>query len=157
MGKPFATLLIGLSLLSPLVSCGRKGPLELPPGRAPQAVEGLSAAARQGGVVLAWTNPVKTVGGYPVGALREAEVWVFESDLPAAGAALEAVAVERSARLAGRIAVAPGAASSFVFEGRPGGPPKLAFTVRVLDGRGRASAFAPPVFAAASRVQGEGS
>jgi predicted small lipoprotein YifL len=153
MGKPFATLLIGLSLLA-FPACGRKGPLELPPGRAPQAVEGLSAAAREGAVVLAWTNPLKTVGGRPVGALRDAEVWVFERDLPAAGAALEAGAVERSARLAGRVAVAPGAASSYVFEVRTGGPPKLAFTVRVLDGRGRASAFSPPAFATFARGQG---
>jgi predicted small lipoprotein YifL len=154
MAKPLATLLIGLSLCA-FPACGRKGPLELPPGRAPKAVEGLSAAAREGSVVLAWTNPAGTVGGHPLGALREAEVWVFERDLPAAGAALEAGAVERSARLAGHVAVAPGAASSYVFEVRPGGPPRLAFAVRVLDGRGRASAFSPPAAVTVARDQGD--
>lgn len=155
MGKRLATLLIGLSLCA-FPACGRKGPLELPPGRAPQAVESLSAAVRDGAVVLAWTNPDKTVGGHPLGTLREAEVWVFERDLPAGGAALEAGAVERSARLAGRVAVAPVAASSYVFEVRPGGPPRLAFAVRVLDGRGRASAFSPPAVVTVARDQGEG-
>lgn len=155
MGKPLATLLIGLSFLA-FPACGRKGPLELPPGRAPQAVEGLSAAVREGAVVLVWTNPAKTVGGHPLGALRDAEVWVFERDLPAAGAAPEAGAVERSARLTGRVAVAAAAASSYVYEVRPDGPPSLAFTVRVLDGRGRASAFSPPAVVTIARDRGEG-
>lgn len=155
MGKPFATLLIGLGFLA-FPACGRKGPLELPPGRAPQAVEGLSASAREGAVVLAWTNPAKTVGGHPLGTLRDAEVWVFERDLPSAGAALEAGAVERSARLAGRVAVAAAAAASYVFEVRPDGPSSLAFTVRVLDGRGRASAFSPPAIVTVARDKGEG-
>lgn len=155
MGKRLATLLIGLSLCA-FPACGRKGPLELPPGRAPQAVEGLSAAVREGSVVVAWTNPAKTVGGHPLGALREAEVWVFERDLPADGVGLDLGTAERSARLAGRVAVAPGAASSYVFEVRPGGPPRLAFAVRVLDGRGRASAFSPPAAVTVARDQGEG-
>ena len=82
MTKPLGTLLVGLALVC-APACGRKGPLELPQGRAPMAVEGLAAAVRGGEVVLSWTNPAKTVSGRPLEGLRAVEIWVFEGGPPA--------------------------------------------------------------------------
>jgi predicted small lipoprotein YifL len=146
MSMRIVSLLIGLSLVAG-ASCGRKGPLALPQGQAPMAVERLSAVAKDGTVVLTWENPVKTVSGKPLGPLGEIEIWVFERNAPAAGASVRPDAVEASARLVRRIAVKDAAVSSFVFEPSPAGPNSLAFTVRVLDRKGRASDFSPPAVA----------
>jgi predicted small lipoprotein YifL len=157
MGKTLATLLLGLSLAwAP--ACGRKGPLQLPQGREPMPVEGLTAVVGDGAVLLRWTNPVKAVSGKPAAALETIEVWVFERDLPAGDRPLTADRVEKTARLVRRIprtefatpaaSAGPGTggmAYSFPLPPGSAGPPKLAFTVRVLDRKGRASDFAPPV------------
>jgi len=141
MTKRLAALFImGLAAVA---GCGRKGPLELPPGRAPMAVERLTAVPKDGAVVLAWTNPVKTVAGDPLGPLGAVEIWVFETDRPAAGTALTPEAVERKARLARRLEAPAAAAASFSFEPVPAGAKSLAFTVRVIDRKGRASEFSP--------------
>lgn len=159
MAKPIATLLIGLCLAS-ASSCGRKGPLTLPPGGEPMAVAGLAAVPGDGGVVLEWTNPAKAVSGRPVGRLAAVEVWVFDRGLPAAGGPLTADEVVRTARLVRRIAArefaafqgrdgaGPGAmAFPFVPDPSPSRPKRLAFTVRAIDAKGRVSDFAPPVSA----------
>jgi hypothetical protein len=143
MTKRLTTLLIGLGLVA-VAACGRKGPLELPPGRAPMAVERLLAAWRDGAVVLDWTNPGKTVSGHVLAALREAEIWIFEGGGAPLGSSFVPGEVEKAARRAGRLPVAPGAASTFVFRPPPSGPASLAFTVRVIDRKGRASAFSAP-------------
>jgi predicted small lipoprotein YifL len=140
--RPAALFLIGVSI-AVAADCGRKGPLELTPGRAPMAVERLTAVLEDGGVRLTWTNPVKTVAGRPLGPVGAAEIWVFEKDLPAAGASLTAEAVEKSARLAGRLDAAAAPAASFTFAPAPAGAKDLAFTVRVRDRKGRESAFSP--------------
>ncbi len=156
MAKTWATLLLGLGLaLAP--GCGRKGPLGLPPGQAPMAVEGLSAVAGDSAVLVRWTNPVKAVSGKPVEALETVEVWVFERELPAAGRALTSEEVEKKGRLARRIpraeleamagtaGEAPGTMTfSYVLPPSSAAPAKLAFTVRVFDRKGRASDFAAP-------------
>jgi predicted small lipoprotein YifL len=143
MAKRFALLLIGLSVAAG-TSCGRKGPLVLPQGRAPMPVERLSAVAKDGAVVLTWENPVKAVSGKPLGPLGGIEIWVFERDAPAAGVPVSPAAVEASARLVRRIPGEDAAAASFVFEPVPAGAKSLAFTVRALDRNGRASDFSLP-------------
>jgi predicted small lipoprotein YifL len=153
MTKRYTTLLIGLGL-AVVAACGRKGPLELPPGRAPMAVERLSAVWKDGAVVLDWANPAKTVSGHVLDALREAEIWVFEGDAASIGSSLDPGAVEKAARRAGRLAVAPAAASTFVFQPPPSGPASLAFTVRVFDRKGRASAFSAPAVVDIVRKKG---
>jgi predicted small lipoprotein YifL len=142
MTKPLATLILGLSFVAG-PACGRKGPLELPRGRAPMAVERLSAVPKDGRVVLEWTNPAKTVSGRPLEPPGEVEIWVFERDMPAARTSLTTAMVEKLARLVRRVATEGSAASSFVFDPGPSGPKSLAFTVRVLDRKGRASDYSP--------------
>jgi len=130
MVKRLAALTLGLSLAA-ATACGRKGPLELPPGRAPLPVERLTAVPKDGTVLLSWANPVKTVAGKPLGPLGAVEIWVSENG--------------KTARLVRRIEVQGAAVSSFTFEPGPGAAKGLAFTVRVYDKKGRASDFAPAV------------
>lgn len=143
-----AALFLGLCLAAG-TACGRKSPLALPRGQAPMPVERLSAVPKDGTVSLAWTNPVKTVSGKPVGPLAAVEIWVFERDAPAAGSAPRPDAIEASARLVRRIE-AP--ATSFVYEADPAGPKTLTFTVRVFDRAGRASDYSPVSVAEISRA-----
>ncbi len=154
MARPFATLILGLPLLV-FPACGRKGPLELPAGREPMAVEGLAAAQRGQTVVLEWTNPVKAVSGRPLTDLETIEIWVFDTGLPAGGRPFASAEVEKTARLARRIpkeefgsferradARDSGRAFPFAFDPGPAGPKRLAFAVRVIDAEKRSSDFA---------------
>lgn len=160
MTKPLATLTIGLCIaLTP--GCGRKGPLELPPGRGPMPVVALTAVPGDGVVILRWTNPVKAVSGKPVGPLETVEVWVFDKGLPAGGRPLMPGDVEKSARLVQKIPrrefeayAGTGRSDSGImtFSYAIAGPPsQLAFTVRVFDRKGRASDFAAPAAVDLSR------
>jgi predicted small lipoprotein YifL len=161
MTRPLALLLAGLSLAA-AVSCGRKGPLVLPPGRVPLPVAGLRAVAGEGRVELSWTNPVKDIAGRPLGAIRSVEIWVFDQGLPEGGGPLTSDRIEKTARLARRIAgreiaARPEAAGvvTFAYVLPPGAaaPAKLAFAVRVVGSHGRVSEFAGPVEAETARKQ----
>lgn len=156
MARPFATLILGLLIVAGL-ACGRKGPLEVPAGREPMAVEGLTALQRGQAVYLEWTNPVKAVSGRPLTVLETVEIWVFDRGLPPGGGALPSTEVEKKARLARRIpkeefgsfqgrsgARESGMNFPFVFDPGPAGPKSLAFAVRVIDSKKRASDFAMP-------------
>ncbi len=166
MDKRIAALLIGLCLAA-APACGRKGPLVLPPGRAPRPVEGLTAAAGGGTVVLRWIDPVKTVGGKPLGPPAAVEIWVFDKGQPAAGAPLTSEAVEKAARLVRRIsgrelAALRGPAGEAAevmtvtcdWPSGPAAPAKPAFVVRVFDARGRASEFSAPASVDRARKDG---
>jgi predicted small lipoprotein YifL len=154
MARPFAALLLGLGLVvGP--ACGRKGPLELPPGREPAAVEGVAAFQRGDTVVVEWTNPVKAVSGRPLAGLDAVEVWVFDRGRPAGDRAPSSAEVEKEARLVrripkeefGRYRRNPGdenAGMAFAYV-ITAAAKRLAFTVRVFDAKGRASDFTPPV------------
>ncbi len=164
MAKTLATILLGLCCAA-APACGRKGPLELPPGRAPMPVERLTAVPSGETVLLTWTNPVKAVSGKPVGPLEAAEVWVFEGGLAAGGPALSSEEIEKTARLVRRIPQEElgSSAMSFSFAVPPQSPVKLAFVVRVFDRHGRASDFSAPAAvdlarkdALAERPAGEG-
>jgi hypothetical protein len=156
MARLFATLILGLPLLI-FPACGRKGPLEIPIGREPMAVEGLSALQRGPVVYLEWKNPVKAVSGRPLAGLDTVEIWVFDKGLPPGGRALPSAEVEKTARLARRIskeefgsfqgragARAAAMAFPFVFDPGPAGSKSLAFAVRVVYSKKRASDFAVP-------------
>ncbi len=156
MARSLATLILGLPLLV-FPACGRKGPLEIPPGREPMTVEGLAAAQRGQVVFLEWTNPVKAVSGRPLTDIETIEIWVFDSGLPAGGRPFASTEVEKTARLVRRIpkdefgsfqgragARDSGMAFPFVFDPGPAGPKRLAFAMRVIDSKKRASDFTVP-------------
>jgi len=157
MKRRAAILALGLAVfLCP--ACGKKGPLQPPLAAGPKTVEDLTARQRAAAVVLEWTNPAKAVDGRPIGSLEAVEVWVFDRGLPAGARRGDASEVERTARLARRIsrpefegfggpAAGPVGRMTFpfAFDAGPAGPKDLAFTVRVIDGKRRASAFAAPV------------
>ncbi len=156
MVKAVAACLLALSLAA-APACGRKGPLVLPPGRAPQPVAGLTAVSGEGQVVLQWTNPAKAISGRPLGPIGGIEIWVFDKGLPGGEGPLPPDLIEKTARLAHKIPGreipaadgGPGAAAAMTFTYvLPQGlsvPAKLAFAVRVRDRHGRASDFAGPV------------
>lgn len=157
MTRPVVPLLVGLGLVFSF-ACGRKGALVLPPPRGPMPVEGLEAVPRDGSVLLSWTNPVKDVSGRPLGVIRTVEIWVFDGGLPEGVRGFSDETIERTARLARTIAGpelaamaaaggAPPGVLSFAYPlgERPAGAARIAFAVRVRDGRRRASAFAGPV------------
>ncbi len=147
MTRRIAALLVLALGLAAGPSCGRKGPLQLPPGRAPQTVAGLSAAVEKEAIVLTWTNPSKTVAGTPLGPLREVEVWIFERDAPSPGTALTAEAVEKAARPILRVFVdGRGETMTRRVPLAEVGEKRPAFTARVLDRKGRRSEFSPLVF-----------
>jgi predicted small lipoprotein YifL len=163
MTESVAMLLIGLALVA-APACGRKGPLVLPPGRAPMPVEALSAVAGDGTVVLRWTNPVKEISGRPLGPLGAVEIWVFDKGLPARDRPLKSDQIEKTARLVRKIprgefgtsVAMDGEASgvmtfSYRLPTTPAAPEKLAFVVRVIDGKGRASDFSAPAAVEISR------
>jgi predicted small lipoprotein YifL len=156
MARPLATLLLAFPLLV-FPACGRKGPLEIRPGHEPMIVGDLAATQRGQAVLLEWTNPVKTVSGHPLTGLEVVEIWVFDTGLPVGGPAFTSAAVEKGARLARRIpkeefgsfqgrpgARDTGMAFTFVFDPSPAGPKRLAFAVRVIDSKRRASDFTAP-------------
>jgi len=153
--RPIAPLSVALGIVLGVAlapACGRKGPLELPPGRTPQPVAGFAAAAENGDVVLTWVNPAKTVAGTPLGPLEQVEIWIFERDAPAPGTVLTAEAVEKTARLLTRIfADSRGEALSHRLRLAAVEEKRIAFTARVLDRKGRVSAFSPPAVIAFDR------
>lgn len=153
MARTLAMLLLGLALAA-APGCGRKGPLQLPQGREPLPVEALTAAAADGTILLRWTNPVKAVSGRPADPLEAVEVWIFDQGLPAAGRPVTPDEIEKTARLVRRLTrpeiegAAAGAGPTvmtFSYVLPASAPAKLAFTVRVVDRKGRASDFAAPV------------
>jgi predicted small lipoprotein YifL len=156
MARTFATLLIGLALAAG-PGCGRKGPLELPQGRDPMPVEGLTAAAADGAIVLHWTNPVKAVSGKPVEPLEAVEIWVFERGLPAGGLTPTSGEIEKTARRVRRLTRPDLERATFSYVLPAQAPAKLAFTVRAVDRKGRASDFAAPVGVDTGRKDAGGS
>jgi hypothetical protein len=162
MRRAHVLLLAGLGLvLAP--ACGRKGALVLPAPRLPLPVEGLAAVAADGAVTLSWTNPVKDTSGRPLSALRAVEIWILDKGLPEGAVSLGGEAIEKTARLVRTVPQrefaalaspgnAPGALSVEVpAASLPAGAERIAFAVRVRDGRGRASEFAGPVAVEISR------
>lgn len=164
MTQPAVIILLGLCLAA-APACGRKGPLVLPPGRAPMPVTGLTAAGGDGRVVLRWTNPTKEISGRPLAGIGAIEIWLLDRGPAGGGGPLSPDRIEKTGRLVRTIAgrdlaglaagtdASPGAAFTYVLPPSATAPAKLAFAVRVRDRRGRASEFAGPV---AFEVPGKG-
>jgi len=142
-------LALGLALLC-APACGRKGPLRPPVSPRPQGVRDLTARQRGASVVLAWTNPSRAVDGRPLRVLQAAEVWVLDlgpegvkgplklRDFEARASRESRVPLQESRPTAGGMAVYPPSGAGFR-------KTTLAFSVRVLDEKGRPSEFAAPV------------
>lgn len=156
MARPFGTLLLGMAILAG-TACGRKGPLELPPGREPMAVEKPAAFQRGDKIVLEWTNPDRAVSGRPLD-VAAVEIRALEEAFETAPPSPQAGDVEKRAEPALRIKrdefprhrTAPGMDDlkmryEHAFDGRRAGSVRYSFLIRVFDGSGRASEFGPPV------------
>jgi len=152
MKRSSGILALGLAALC-LSGCGRKGPLRPPASPRPAAVSGLAVRQRGASVVLDWVNPSRAVDGRPLRAVQAVEVWVLDLGAGSAGPPVAARDFAARARL-GRRVPAPdlrpaetGAGVSAVcpLPGDGFRPARLAFSVRVLDEKGRASELCPAV------------
>lgn len=157
MARPFGMLLLGMAILAG-TACGRKGPLELPPGREPMAVDRPAAFQRGDKIVLEWANPDRAVSGRPLD-VAAVELRVLEEAVetaappsPRAGdvekRAEPVVRIQRDDFPRYRTAPAPDDSKmryEHAFDGRRAGSLRYSFLVRVFDGSGRASEFGPPV------------
>lgn len=78
MKERTAVISMCLAVLT-VISCGRKGALELPSASVPAPIERPTAFQLGGDVVLEWVNPSKYLDGRPAEGMVEAvEIWAFE-------------------------------------------------------------------------------
>jgi hypothetical protein len=150
-------LALGLAVLLGS-ACGRKGPLQPPLVRGPQAVISFKAHQRGGSVVLEWMNPARSVDGRPLGSLKAAEIWVLVLGPGGGKQPPRLQDFEARARLGRRLSPqefrpdfrspsdeATSAAFVYPFPADKAGSLVLAFSVRVLDAGNRPSKFCAPV------------
>ncbi len=143
-----------------MAGCGKKGPIEPPLVRVPQAVENLALIQRGSTIWLTWANPSAYVDGNPLGEETEVEIWLFKGDRAAGGAAKPWTAGEfgSKAELLIRIGKAQFASLlrtgpkqearltyGYALAGEDIGRKVLTFSLRVRDLKNRASGFAAPV------------
>jgi hypothetical protein len=155
--RSFLTLFV--SGLIVMASCGKKGPIEPPLVRVPQAVENLALSQRGATFLLTWTNPSAYVDGNPLGEVTEVEIWMIKEDRAAGSAAKTWTAeeFESKAELLARVskeqfpslrrADAKTEAEltyGYALAGEDMGRKVLAFSLRVRDLKKRASGFAKP-------------
>jgi len=146
MKRPAGILALGLAEFC-LPASGRQGPLRPPASPRPQAVRELAARQRGASVVLEWVNPSRAVDGRPLRAVQAAEVWLLDLGAGGARAPLSARDFAARARLGRRVAAqdlqpagkAFGVAVVYPLPGEGFRPTALAFSIRVLDEKGRPS------------------
>jgi len=156
--KPAASILLLALAAAAAPSCGKKGPLQMPLVREPQAVSQLAARQRGTHVLLEWKNPTKYADGRALEAIGAIEIWTCDgpagtkpgpsaSRPPVSGAAMVRRLGPGESGLTGADPARPGAALAFLLPlvrlpGRPSGA--LTFYIRVLDERRRPSVFSAP-------------
>jgi len=153
-------LLLFVSGLIVMASCGKKGPIEPPLVRVPQAVENLDLIQRGSTFLLTWANPSAYIDGNLLGEVTEIEIWMIKGDRGAGGAAktwtaeefeskaelLTRIDTDRFASLL-RTGAKPEAQLTYGYAlaGEDIGRKVLTFSLRVRDLKKRASGFAVPV------------
>jgi len=155
--RSFLPLIV--SSLIALASCGKKGPIEPPLVRVPQAVEDLVLIQRGAAFLLTWTNPTAYVDGNPLDEVTEVEIWMIKEDRKAETGpkTWTAEEFESKAELLARISkdqfapLLPRDATtkaklvhSHALAGEDIGQKVLTFSVRVRDLKKRVSGFAVP-------------
>jgi len=75
---PSLLLVVGLAAAA---GCGKKGPIQAPLVRTPQAVEGFKAFQRGGAFRLEWTLPPAYIDGTPFTKPVEVEIWLVEEEI----------------------------------------------------------------------------
>jgi len=143
-----------------IASCGKKGPIQPPLLRVPQAVENLVLAQRGAALLLTWTNPSAYVDGNPLGEVSEVEIWLIKEDRRAEGSAKTWTAEQFESKGVLLVQVSqdrfdslrPAGAKtgseltySYALANEDIGRKVLTFSLRVRDLKKRASAFAQPV------------
>jgi hypothetical protein len=152
-------LLFIVSCLALGAGCGKKGPIQPPLQRIPQAVEDLSVVQRGAALLLTWTNPSAYVDGNPLGDVTEVEIWIIREDRKAdAGPKTWTVQdFESKAQLLARIAreefasLRPEGETQgtkivyrYALSGEDTGGKALTFSLRASDQKKKSSEFAEP-------------
>ncbi len=155
--RPFLPLV--LFALTAFPGCGKKGPIEPPLIRIPQAVQDLVVLQRGGRVFLYWTNPEAYIDGNPIESVAEVEVWLIREDTASlsevkkwAGEEFEneaALLIRIPSDRFGSLRPPEDSAAGLSFIYLPNaedfGRRVLTFALRVRDGKKRASDFTEPV------------
>ena len=152
--------LLFFCLLVALADCGKKGPIETPVTRIPQAVEDLAVSQRGSACLLTWTAPSAYVDGSPLGEISELEIWLTREDRVEEGTlkTWSAAAFGEKAQLLESITGdtlaslrREGAKTEaelvyrYPIAAEDIGKKILTFSLRVRDGKKRTSQFADPV------------
>lgn len=87
MSRRALPLLVLLAGLAAAAGCGKKGPIQAPLVRAPQAVQGFRAFQRGDAFRLEWKLAAAYIDGTPFTKPVEVEIWLVEEELPAGPAA----------------------------------------------------------------------
>ncbi|MBP1767669.1 MAG: Fibronectin, type domain protein [Candidatus Aminicenantes bacterium] len=147
-------------LLFALADCGKKGPIETPVMRIPQAVEDLAVSQRGSACLLTWTAPSAYIDGSPLGEISELEIWLTREDRAEEGTlkTWSAAAFGEKAQLLESITGdtlaslrREGAKTEaeliyrYPIAAEDIGKKTLTFSLRVRDGKKRTSEFADPV------------
>jgi hypothetical protein len=159
MARRSVFLSILFSGLTVLAGCGKKGPIQVPLVRTPQAVRDLGVLQRGNTVFLTWTNPEATIGGSPIGEVAAVEIWMIKEERGVQTAPKKWTAAEfenKAERLAQIsadhfeefLAEEEGAVKlryPYLPEEKDFGRETLTFAVRVRDGKRRTSQFSEPI------------
>jgi hypothetical protein len=141
-------------------ACGKKGPIEPPLVRVPQAVDDLAVVQRGAALLVSWTNPSAYVDGNALSGVSEVEIWLVKEDRRAEGPARTWTAEQFAGEGQLLARVAPdqfdslrmkgaGTGGEFTYTyslaGEDPGRKVLTFSVRIKDLKNKVSAFAAPV------------
>ncbi len=152
-------LVLILSGLTALTGCGKKGPIEPPLVRVPQAVEDCVVFQTGRQVWLRWTNPASYVDGNPIADLTGVEVWLAQEDRSVRSAAskwtgeefrdkaelLIRIPADRFDALRHPEDAGTGLAYVYAPKDEDFGRLVLTFALRIRDGKNRLSSFSEPI------------
>ncbi len=149
------SLTLGWTFLAGM-GCGRKGPLQLPYSREPEAVENLVVFQRGDMAWLEWTNPRNNIDGHLPASLEEVEIWAGGESAENPSSPSVAPGLQERGRLVARISMGELATLSPEASADSGrmaypvpvssaGTGPVTFSVRVKANGGRLSEFSPPV------------
>ncbi len=157
MKRPLLGAALSCTLML-FLSCGKKGPIQLPLVRAPLSAEAPSLVQRGDKIYLEWANPTAYADGSPLTEIAAVEVWLLEQDKPPLGAfpKVSPEIFKSQARLAVSLKkedVSPGQSGRKKNKSTPGfvysyplgaaqtASKRLTFALKIRDKKGRESEF----------------
>jgi len=75
--KKYFLSLIPLAVVFLFSFCGKKGPIQPPVPKIPQAIKRMRVTQRGNVLILGWNNPMAYLDGSPLTEISEVEIWLF--------------------------------------------------------------------------------